>query len=138
MSIFVSQTLLLMSSAGAASPQNSVLTPGLAVALAYMNAGAHLLGIVQLLVGLSVARLGRATQVAVLWAWAVGVGIGSWAAFRRFIPHEGDGQKISPAGQGEGALVGCVVVSVSAAISPTFVFWVACFARALAMHAAGA
>ena len=70
--VFVSQTLLLLSNAGDADPGGAapVVTPGLAVALAYMNSGAHLLGVVQLLVFLSVNRLSRAKQVAVLWLWA--------------------------------------------------------------------
>ena len=103
------------------------MTPGLAVALAYMNSGAHLLGIVQMLVGLSVTRLGRAAQVTLLWLWALAIGVGSWASFRKFMRPD-----YGRAGEGEGALVACVIVSVSAAFSPTLAFWVVCSARAAA------
>ena len=131
--VFVSQTLLLLSRAGDADPDGTVVTPGLAVALAYMNSGAHLLGIVQMLVGLSVVRLSRATQVAVLWLWAAALGVGSWASFRRFMgPGGGVENEKNAAGEGEGALVACVIVSVSAAVSPTLAFWVVCLARVVA------
>lgn len=119
--VFVSQTLLILSRAGDADPHGAVVTPGLAVALAYMNSGAHLLGIVQMLVGLSVTRLGRAAQVTLLWLWALAIGVGSWASFRKFMRPD-----YGRAGEGEGALVACVIVSVSAAFSPTLAFWVVC------------
>ena len=125
--VFVSQTLLLLSRAGDANPDGAVVTPGLAVALAYMNSGAHLLGIVQMLVGLSVTRLGRAEQVTLLWLWALAMGVGSWASFRKFMRPD-----YGAAGEGEDALVACVIVSVSAAFSPTLAFWVVFLARAVA------
>ena len=132
--VFVSQTLLLLSNAGDADPGGAapVVTPGLAVALAYMNSGAHLLGVVQLIVLLSVARLSRAKQVAVLWLWAAALGVGAWASFRRFMRPGGVAARGNDAarGEGEGALVACVIVSVSAAVSPTLVFWAVCLARA--------
>lgn len=132
--VFVSQTLLLLSNAGDADPGAAapVVTPGLAVALAYMNSGAHLLGIVQMLVLMSVARLSRAKQVAVLWLWAAALGVGAWASFRRFMLPGGVAARGNDAatGEGEGALVACVIVSVSAAVSPTLVFWAVCLARA--------
>lgn len=132
--VFVSQTLLLLSNAGDADPGGAapVVTPGLAVALAYMNSGAHLLGIVQMLVLMSVARLSRAKQVAVLWLWAAALGVGAWASFRRFMLPGGVAARGNDAatGEGEGALVACVIVSVSAAVSPTLVFWAVCLARA--------
>ena len=132
--VFVSQTLLLLSNAGDADPGGAapVVTPGLAVALAYMNSGAHLLGIVQMLVLMSVARLSRAKQVAVLWLWAAALGVGAWASFRRFMRPGGVAARGNDAarGEGEGALVACVIVSVSAAVSPTLAFWAVCLARA--------
>jgi len=132
--VFVSQTLLLLSNAGDADPGAAapVVTPGLAVALAYMNSGAHLLGIVQMLVLMSVARLSRAKQVAVLWLWAAALGVGAWASFRRFARPGGVAARGNDAarGEGEGALVACVIVSVSAAVSPTLAFWAVCLARA--------
>lgn len=132
--VFVSQTLLLLSNAGDADPGAAapVVTPGLAVALAYMNSGAHLLGIVQMLVLMSVARLSRAKQVAVLWLWAAALGVGAWASFRRFMLPGGVAARGNDAatGEGEGALVACVIVSVSAAVSPTLAFWAVCLARA--------
>lgn len=132
--VFVSQTLLLLSNAGDADPGGAapVVTPGLAVALAYMNSGAHLLGIVQMLVLMSVARLSRAKQVAVLWLWAAALGVGAWASFRRFMLPGGVAARGNDAatGEGEGALVACVIVSVSAAVSPTLAFWAVCLARA--------
>ena len=134
--VFVSQTLLLLSNAGDADPGGAapVVTPGLAVALAYMNSGAHLLGIVQMLVLMSVARLSRAKQVAVLWLWAAALGVGAWASFRRFMRPGGVAARGNDAatGEGEGALVACVIVSVSAAFSPTLAFWVVFLARAVA------
>ena len=132
--VFVSQTLLLLSNAGDADPGGAapVVTPGLAVALAYMNSGAHLLGVVQLIVLLSVARLSRAKQVAVLWLWAAALGVGAWASFRRFMRPGGVAARGNDAatGEGEGALVACVIVSVSAAVSPALAFWAVCLARA--------
>lgn len=132
--VFVSQTLLLLSNAGDADPGGAapIVTPGLAVALAYMNSGAHLLGVVQLLVFLSVNRLSRAKQVAVLWLWAAALGVGAWASFRRFMRPGGVAARGNDAatGEGEGALVACVIVSVSAAVSPTLAFWAVCLARA--------
>ena len=132
--VFVSQTLLLLSNAGDADPGGAapVVTPGLAVALAYMNSGAHLLGIVQMLVLMSVARLSRAKQVAVLWLWAAALGVGAWASFRRFMLPGGVAARGNDAatGEGEGALVACVIVSVSAAVSPALAFWAVCLARA--------
>ena len=132
--VFTSQTLLLLSRAGDADPDETVVTPGLAVALAYMNSGAHLLGIVQMLVVLSVARLSRAKQVAVLWLWAAALGVGSWALLRRFMDpgHGGPAGGKGAAGEAKGALEACVIVSVSAAVSPTVAFWVVWLARVVA------
>jgi hypothetical protein len=122
--IFASQTLLLMSRPGDAS-HPAGLPIGLAVALAYMNTGAHLLGLVQLLVGLSVGRLGRWTQVCLLWVWAGAIGVGSWGLFRRFIDGAKTSRSRGGSSSGEGALVACVIVCVAAAASPTFFFcWI--------------
>ena len=134
--IITSQTLLLMSQPADTSLSNGDrIPPGLAFALAYMNTGAHLLGLVQLLVGLSVVRLGRWRQVLVLWVWALGLGVASWALFRRFI-RGGDETRVhaGSSGTGEGALVACVIICVAAAVSPTFVFWCLVCLRSYESH----
>ena len=101
---------------------------GLAVALAYMNP-ARTFGVVQLLVFLSVNRLSRAKQVAVLWLWVAALGVGARASFRRFMRPGGVAARGNDAatGEGEGAPAGHR--ERLAAVSPTLAFWPCAGAR---------